>query len=462
MAARVVSRRLVKASDSSIKPHVVTFSNLDLINDVQYSMTCVYPKPPTTSEFSAVVAAFETRLPSFLNYFFPLAGRIVSNPSSSLPELHCSNQGAELVVGDIGVELRALNWRLSGESTKKMLLRYAEDVALSVQLLSFACGGFAVVWATNHLVGDGSFAMMLVRMWSELVRTGTISGGAPTHDRSLFFRPRDPPSYGRSVAGMFMRWDPERMVNALTAEESFVERLYYVEERDIAKLRAIAGADGRRATRFEAVSAYLWKVFAGVVGTSARLPGAAEKRCRLVWYVNGRNRLSPPELRDALRNYAGNVRSYVVGEAAVDTVLSRPLAGVAAMVREAITARDYDQLYQDLVDWVEVHKAAKFIETSTAGLGSPTVAQTLIPPSIPADTDFGFGQASLVMPVVPTVGRYCSSLMTISVRSGDSGGAWIINAYIWPRLAAALESDEHHVFKPLTAEYLLGTARPRL
>uniref|UniRef100_A0ACD5TWZ1 Uncharacterized protein n=1 Tax=Avena sativa TaxID=4498 RepID=A0ACD5TWZ1_AVESA len=260
-----------------------------------------------------------------------------------------------------------------------MQIPYAEEVALSVQLISFACGGFAVVWATHHLIGDGSFLIMLVRMWSELVRTGTISGGAPMHDRSVFFRPRDSPSYDSSVAGMFVPWDHERAANALTVDESFVERLYYVEERDIAKLRVMAaGADGQRATRVQAVSAYLWKILAGVVAASPRLADA-DKRCRQVWYVNGRNRLSSPEIRAALRSYTGNVRSYVVGDAAVEAVLSRPLADVAAMVREAITGRNYDQLYQNLVDWVEVHKAAKFIEAPAAGFGSPTVAHTMLP-----------------------------------------------------------------------------------
>ena len=44
---QVVSRCLVKASNTSIEPHVVTVSNLDLITRIiQTSMFGVYDKPP--------------------------------------------------------------------------------------------------------------------------------------------------------------------------------------------------------------------------------------------------------------------------------------------------------------------------------------------------------------------------------------------------------------------------------
>jgi hypothetical protein len=144
---RVMSRRLVKASDSSIKPHVLAVSNLDLVpQPIQNSLFCVYPKPPT-GEFSAVVAAFESGLPSILNHFFLLAGRIATNPTSGVPEVHCNNQGAELVIGAAGVSLASLDYFNSTGASP--LQPYGQDVALSVQLVSFACGGFSVAWCTN-------------------------------------------------------------------------------------------------------------------------------------------------------------------------------------------------------------------------------------------------------------------------------------------------------------------------
>ncbi|KAF0909025.1 hypothetical protein E2562_030563 [Oryza meyeriana var. granulata] len=448
MTIRVLSRRLVKASDASIQPHVAAVSNLDLYpNTYQASIVCLYPKLPKAGDFDAIVATFEAVLPSLLNHFYPLAGRIVVDPASSLPELHCHNQGVDLVVGEVDVALGSLNYAVTNESVKRIMLPYPKDVALSVQLLRFACGSFSVVWGNNNLLHDGHVSTMIVRMWSELARTGRIAGGIPiNHDRSVF-RPRSPPSYSAAVDAMFTTYDESRLVNVLTAHDSFVERLYYIEAGDIARLRDMASTELQRSSRVQAVSAYLWKVLAGVVAAS-RVP---EERCCMGWYVDARRRVTSPALLPAMRSYCGNVTVYALGDAAVVEVREKPLAEVAAMVRESITSIDYDGYLQELVDWVEEHKTEKVMEKGGLGLGSPTVNQTVFA-SFPLDTDFGFGQASLAMPIWDH-GRVSSGTLAVGLRPGGDG-SWLVSAYIWPRLAAAMESDEDRIFKPLTAAYL--------
>lgn len=444
---RVVSRRFVKASDPSIQPHVTAFSNLDLYpENVQASVVCLYHKLPKAGDFDAVVSTFEAALPSLLNHLYPLAGRIVVNPSSGLPELHCHNQGAELIVGEVDVALGSLDYGLAEESLKKIMLPYPQDVPLSVQLLSFACGSFSVVWGTNNLLNDGHAITMCVRMWSELARTGRIAEGTPNHDRSVF-RPRNPPAYSASLDAMFATYDDHRLVNVLTAEVSFIERLYCIEATDITRLRNMASTTGQRSSRVQAVSAYLWKVLANVVASS-RLP---EERCCMGWMVDGRRRIKAPELIPAMRNYYGNVTTYALGDAAVKEIQRKPLADVAAMVRETIASIDYDQYIQELVDWVEEHKTEGLMEKGVLGLGTPTVNQTVFA-SFPLDTDFGFGQATLALPMCD-YGRLSSGYLSVGARPGGDG-SWLVSAFIWPQLAAALESDDQRIFKPLTAEYL--------
>uniref|UniRef100_A0A0D9XHP8 Uncharacterized protein n=1 Tax=Leersia perrieri TaxID=77586 RepID=A0A0D9XHP8_9ORYZ len=449
LTIRVVSRRLVKASDTSIQPHVAPVSNLDLYaGDVQVSILCLYPEIPATANggFDAVVATFEAFLPSILNQFYPLAGRIGTNPVTGLPELLCHNQGAELIVGEVDVALGSLNYGLASESLKKIMLPYPADMALSVQLLRFACGGFSVVWGNNHLLNDGHAITMFVRMWSELARTGKIAGGMPNHNR-LVFQSRSPPSYGASLAAALTTYEERRLINVLTAHDSFIDRLYYVDAADIARLRDTASTKQQRATRVQAVSAYLWKVLAGVVAASR----VREERCRMGWWVGGRRRLTSPELVPAMHNYFGNVTTYALSDATVSEILEKPLAEVAGMVRDAIMSPDYDEHIQELVDFVEAHKKEGLMETAVVGVGSPTLSQSVFD-SFAVDTNFGFGQATLAMPI-SNFGRLCSAYLSVSSRPGGDG-SWLVSAYIWPRLAAALESDEPRIFKPLTAAYL--------
>jgi hypothetical protein len=104
------------------------------------------------------------------------------------------------------------------------------------------------------------------------------------------------------------------------------------------------------------------------------------------------------------------------------------------------------------VDWVEEHKTERYVETACIGLGSPTMTVTSFA-SFATDTDFGFGPAAMALPTSALTARLCSGFMQIAARPGDDG-SWIASAFLWPRLAAALESDEPRVFRPVTAEYL--------
>lgn len=45
------------------------------------------------------------------------------------------------------------------------------------------------------------------------------------------------------------------------------------------------------------------------------------------------------------------------------------------------------------------------------------------------------------------------SCRSIAARPGEDS-SWIASAFLWPQLAAVLESDEPRVFRPVTAEYL--------
>ncbi|OEL33589.1 hypothetical protein BAE44_0005392, partial [Dichanthelium oligosanthes] len=199
----IVSRTLVRASDPPPGfPTVLAASNLDLIlGSFNGYLIVVYPAAP--AGLPAVEAAVRAALPAFLSRFFPFAGRIVANDATGVPEIACNNAGAELVVADAGVALAEVDFTDADRSLGNIQVPFQLGLALSLQLVRFACGGFALSWGTNHLLVDGYSLTLLLTAWAELLRTGGISW-EPHHDRASLFRPRSPPRCSPSLDAEFV------------------------------------------------------------------------------------------------------------------------------------------------------------------------------------------------------------------------------------------------------------------
>ena len=153
--------------------------------------------------------------------------------------------------------------------------------------------------------------------------------------------------------------------------------------------------------------------------------------------------------------------NFAAREERVEEVARAPLPDVAAMVREAIAAPAYDEHFQELVDsgGGAQGRAERYVETASLGLVSPTMTVSSFA-SFRIDTDFGIGPAAMAIPTGTSAARLCAGFMQIAARPGGDGSL-IATAFLWPRLAAALESDEPRVFRPVTAEYL-GLAAPQV
>lgn len=454
VAVEVVSRTLVRASDPPRGfPAVLPVSNLDLIlGSFHVFFVAVYPA--SAAGFPAVAAAARAALPAFLSRFYPFAGRVVPSASTGVPEVVCGNAGAELVVARAGAALADVDFADADSSLGRIQVPFERGLALSLQLVRFACGGFSLTWGTDHLLVDGHGLTTLPNAWAEMLIRGGLSW-EPHHDRASLFRPRSPPRYGPSLDAEFVRYDPGSLPNSLLAA-ALVRRNYVVEAADVDRLRAAASGDARSATRLEALSAHVWKLLATAVGGS-------DTHCRMAWLVDGRRRLDPAKYNKAhVNNYLGNVVTYASREAAVETVTSSPLADVATMAAAAIAEVFRQERYEELVDWMEAHKGVfaeggKWTEAVGLGTGSPALVVSAFVP-FRVEGDFGFGPPRLVMPWVRP-GRLGSAAMTV-IRSPVGDGSWLVTARMWPRLADVVDADPEAVFKPATAERL-AFAAPR-
>uniref|UniRef100_A0ACD5XW07 Uncharacterized protein n=1 Tax=Avena sativa TaxID=4498 RepID=A0ACD5XW07_AVESA len=442
---KIASRTLVQASHRPPGFAVVhKVSNLDLVlGPIPMCLVCIYSPPPCG--LGAVLSAVRAALPVYLSHFFPFAGRIVRDPKTNIPEVACTNDGAELVVANADVPLAAVDFTNIDRSMGLIQIPFDTGLLMSLQLVLFACGGFSLTLGTNHLLADGRALAVLLNSFAEIVRTRRLRL-EPQFNRSLF-TPRSPPRHNPSLDDEFARFTPGTMINPLLAT-SVRRRLYRIEAADLTALQAAASTGGRRTSRFVALCAHVWKLLARAVGESA-------PSCRMAWIVDGRKCAEPSE--GALDLYMGNVVTYTSREASVAELLRTPLQDVAATVRAAIAEVMTRDRFQELIDWVEKNKAAykhggKWTEAVNLGLGSPAlVISGMLTFAI--DADLGFGKPRLVSTWMRHSRLGSASMILVPCPSGD--GSWFVHGMrLWPQLVEVLENGPESLLKPVTAASL--------
>ncbi|WOK96092.1 spermidine coumaroyl-CoA acyltransferase-like [Canna indica] len=119
---------------------------------------------------------------------------------------------------------------------------------------------------------------------------------------------------------------------------------------DIHRLRESASQEGRRrATRVEAVSAHLWKLFSRLVADSGDI------KCRMAWLVEGRRRMKKKN-NSCMQNYIGNVITFAIREMSTDELANSSLAQITEVVSATTKEVAKEEHFQEMVDWMEENK----------------------------------------------------------------------------------------------------------
>lgn len=438
-----VSKKSIVKSITPLEdpPQVLSLSNLDLLSG-RFPVTYFYfyRKPANDGgNFASIVEALKSSLAVTLSYFYPFAGRILSNLSTGEPEIVCDNTGALLLEADAISDLKKLDFRDINQFMQGKLVHIQPDFPVQVQVTKYTCGGISLTFSFDHALGDATAFHRFLLSWSEISRNVPISC-RPDHSRNL--RARIPPTYHPSLDQAFLKCTMEDILNIPTPK-TLLKRLYHVEYESINKLQKLASSDGRSRTKIEAFSAYLWKMMVRAIDVKFHAT------CKMGWLVDGRRRMRNGE-SDPSPDYIGNVLSLAVGEASIAELKNGTIADVSSEVHEAISKVTTRSHFLDLIDWIECHRPGLMLARVVLGQGGPTLVVSSGRRFPVAELDFGFGR--------PVLGTVCSTIEKIGVgyvnqrASARGDGSWTLSAILWPELAAAFDSDP--IIQPMSTRYL--------
>ena len=428
---------VIKAVGPLPEPHIISLSNLDLLSG-RFPVTYFYFYSRSQLYDSiSVIEDLKSSLAKTLNLYYPFAGRIVENSNTNEPEIVCDNTGALLVEAHANIPLKDLDFYNLNLSLQGKLVSINPEFPCQVQVTNYTCSGISITFTFDHALGDASaFARFLVS-WSEIALKSPISS-VPDHRRNLLSRCS--PRYDPELDRIFVKCTMEEILNIPTMK-TLVKRLYHVDVSSISHLHKLACLNGRRRTKIEAFSAYLWKVMVKAIDEK-------HETCNMGWLVDGRARMSGG--RNSMSNYIGNVLSVAIGEASVVELKQDSISDVANIVHQAISKVANKAHFLDLIDWIECHRPGLMLSRTVLGLGGPTLVLSSGRRFPVTELDFGFG--------APVLGTACSTIERLGVgyinqrQSANGDGSWIMSAILWPELAAALESDS--ILQPMTAAHL--------
>lgn len=435
----IVAQSVVKAIGPVPESYVMTLSNLDLLSG-RFPVTYFYFYGQTQYENSIFdIEAFTLSLAKTLSYYYPFAGRIIQNQCTGEPEIICDNTGALILEAKANIQLEDLDFYNLNESLQGKLAIATADFPVQVQVTSFTCGGISVSFTFDHALGDATAFGKFLLSWSEIAQHRPPSC-TPNHQRSSL-QARSPPSYHPSLDQTFIKCSLEEILN-MPPNNILLKRLYYIDASCIRKLQELACINGKKRTKIEAFSAYVWKIMVNAIDKR-------HDKCKMGWLVDGRSRINGDH-HDFMSNYIGNVLSLVFGEAKFTELKEGSISDIANKVHDSINEVTKEAHFLDLIDWIECHRPGLMLSRAVLGREGPALVVSSGRRFPVAELNFGFG--------TPVLGTQFSSIERIGVgymnqrQSAKSDGSWTVSAILWPQLAAALEADS--VFELMSAAHL--------
>ncbi|MCL7023099.1 hypothetical protein MKW94_009801 [Papaver nudicaule] len=409
MAAQIQVKEAVYIAPSSPTPsHILPLSSLDsqlfIRFTIEYLLIYNNPKIKSVVDRNTFTSRIKAALSAALVPYYPLAGRVRAQSSSSANlEVVCKGQGAafvEAVADSISISefqkapRHSTQWRNLLSIHVADLLRGSPP--LVVQLTWLADGAAAIVVGISHCLCDGIGSADFLNFFASLT-TGQCRGFTdlklkPVWDRHLMNPVKSRRVVNRSVIAHpeFNRVQDLCGIVSRFNREALIPSSITFDQKSLNGLKKLASSTSPQKelkfTSFEVLSAHVWRCWAMSLG----LPST--QTLRMLFSVNVRNRIKPnlPE------GFYGN--GFVLGcaQITVGELTDKGIGWASWLVRKA-KERVGDEYVKSVVEMVSESSACPdsvgvFIVSQWSRLGLEKV-------------DFGMGKPVHVGPVISD--RYC-------------------------------------------------------
>lgn len=384
LTVKLQEPELVKPAEPT-ESQVYFLTNLD--QNIAVIVQTVYffeANPEKASEDP--VKTIKEALKKVLVHYYPIAGRIGISPEGKL-NVHCNDEGVVFVEAEADASVSSLGDITKPDQSRLGKLVYQvpgarnilEMPPVTVQVTKFQCGGFVLGLAMNHCMYDGIGAMEFVNSWAETAR-GVPLSTPPLVDRSLL-KARVPPQINYPH-NEFLQIEDLSQKQDLLLGEDLVFKSFCFSPESLERLKKTAMEDGElsKCTTFEALSGLVWRSRSKAMGM------VPEQQTKLLFAVDGRNRLQPP----LPKGYMGNGILLTYALTTAGELTEKPLSNAVKKVQEAISLANDDYI-RSAIDYFEVTRAR------------PSLAATLLITTWSRlafhTTDFGWGEPTHSGPV---------------------------------------------------------------
>ncbi|GLJ25581.1 hypothetical protein SUGI_0490090 [Cryptomeria japonica] len=304
---------------------------------------------------------------------------------------------------------------------------------ICLQVTRMKCGGIVVGCCFDHRIVDGISSTIFFQAWTEAAQGLSSSFITPCFERSLL-NPRYPLNTG-AIDKHYMAL-PFSALDRTDPPAPQIGRIYHLDALTLLQLQALANQSqgkprvGKPITKMEAVSSYIWKLFARAQALTSSEP------TRIGIPIDGRAYLNLPP------SYFGNVIAIPFKESYAEHILVQPLSKIAKIVRNVITGSANSEYFMSFVDWVEEKRPAAMLARVYGEEGSAVVVSSGVRTPL-YQFDFGCGKPTFSSVYFPWGGT-AGYVMLQASPLGDVN--MVVYMHMVKKDLDAIETDPEFLF----------------